>query len=242
MLICFLPQMPSFTHMSSDELARLARLQKDGNSPSQVADLMGRSLPAVYRQFQRNKDKNTKVVHVGRPKALTQSQADRLLKTANSMISAADSQYQVTAEMLKKATGLKCCLKTLRKTLHDKGVRFHPMREKPVRTAEDERDRLAFANKHHAKQPEFWCKSVHGYLDNKSFPVYLTNTGRSYAAKRAARGTYRAKGQGLAKGRALNSLPRSVGGLPGRRRLFSLLFAPPRVSIHAFPAIRTDRI
>ena len=46
----------------------------------------------------------------------------------------------------------------------------------------------------------FWSDKVHAYLDNKFFPVYLNRRGRDYAAKRAARGTFRSKGQGLAKG------------------------------------------
>ena len=76
------------------------------------------------------------------------------------------------------------------------------MREKPVRTEADDQDRLSFAKEYNAKQADFWAKSVHGYLDNKTFPVFLSHAGRAYAAKRAARGTYRARGQGLAQGRA----------------------------------------
>lgn len=53
-----------------------------------------------------------------------------------------------------------------------------------------------------AKKPwSFWQHRVHAYLDNKAFPVYLSPKARAYAAKlRGARGTFRKKGGGLAKG------------------------------------------
>ena len=95
---------------------------------------------------------------------------------------------------------MKCSLRRVSDALHSRGVRFHPMREKPIRTEADERDRLAFAKKYAQKPARFWADSVHAYMDNKSFPVFLNSAGRSWAAKRAARGTYRAKGQGLAQG------------------------------------------
>ena len=47
----------------------------------------------------------------------------------------------------------------------------------------------------------FWSDKVHAYLDNKFFPVYLNRRGRDYAAKRAARGTFRSnQGTGFGEG------------------------------------------
>ena len=100
------------SHFSSDELLCLSRLQQQGKSPSEVATLMDRHISSVCRRFDANKSsKKVKVAKEGRPKALTEAQVDRLVKTANNMIAAADSKYQVTAKMLKDSLKLKCCLR-----------------------------------------------------------------------------------------------------------------------------------
>jgi hypothetical protein len=112
----------------------------------------------------------------------------------------ADAEWQVTAAMVRGALKLKCKDRVVLNALHSRGIRFHPMREKPIRTADDEKDRKKFGHAHSKKPVGFWETDVHAYLDNKFFPHYPNAAARSYAAKRAARGTMRAKGQGLAKG------------------------------------------
>ena len=57
---------------------------------------------------------------------------DKLVNTIEQMTKAADSKYQVTLNMVMTALKMKCCEKTARRALHARGVRFHPMREKPV--------------------------------------------------------------------------------------------------------------
>ena len=74
------------------------------------------------------------------------------------------------------------------------------MREKLVRTEEGEKARLRFARDHGKKPASCWVNCVHAYLDNKHIPVYLMGAARAYAARRAARGSFRAPGQGLGKG------------------------------------------
>ena len=98
------------------------------------------------------------------------------------------------------ALKLKCSVRRVHDALRSRSVRFRPMREKPIRTADDEKDRLAFGNRHAKKPPSYWVNGIHAYLDNKMFPIFPNVRGRAYAAKRTAHGTYRARGQGLAKG------------------------------------------
>ena len=116
------------------------------------------------------------------------------------MIRAADAEYQVIVDMIKRAAGLKCCERVVLNALHARGIYMRPLRERPVRTPEDIRERKAFAEKYAEKSPTWWMRSVHAYIDNKFFPVYITSKGRSYAAKLVARGTFRKKGEGLSKG------------------------------------------
>ena len=99
-----------------------------------------------------------------------------------------------------QALKLKCSVRRVQDALRSRGVCFRPMREKPIRTDDDVKARKAFGGRHASKPLGFWANGIHAYLDNKMFPVYPNSRGRTYAAKRAARGTYRARGQGLAKG------------------------------------------
>ena len=189
-----------YTHFSLLEKDLLAKMQKSGKTPSQVAVLMNRDLSTVTRRFKRNEKKSQRVRPVGQPPALTEKQKDRVVLTMEKMVAAADSKYQVTAGMVRCALKLQCSDRVVLDTLHSRGVNFHPMREKPVRTEADETARYQFGKKYAPKPKVFWRGNVHAFLDNKVFPVYLTGAARSYAAKRTARGSFRKKGQGLAKG------------------------------------------
>ncbi len=60
--------------------------------------------------------------------------------------------------------------------------------------------RRAFAEKYAAKPASFWENGVDAYIDNKFFPTFLNHRARAYAAKRVARGTFRARGGGLGRG------------------------------------------
>ncbi|CAK0836256.1 unnamed protein product [Prorocentrum cordatum] len=131
---------------------------------------------------------------------------DKLVCTIEQMTKVADSKYPVTLNMAMTALKMKCCERTARRALHARGVRFHPMREKPrawpikVRADADVKDRLAFAKAHSSKPASYWASKIHAYMDNVCFPTFPTASARVYAAKRAARGSYRSKGSGLAKG------------------------------------------
>ena len=170
-----------YCHYSDIEKACLHRLQLQGKTPSQVAVMMGRDLSSVARHFKTNTRKSkASSKGAGRPCALTQSQVDRIANTLQKMITAANSEYQVTAGMVRRALRLKCSDKLVLNALHSRGIRFRPMREKPVRTEKDEKDRLEFAKLHRGKPTKFWVDGVHAYSDKKFFPAYLTPEGRAF--------------------------------------------------------------
>ena len=190
--------------MSSDEV-RLARKWQSQKKPvSEIARLLCRDKGTISRQLRSSSSSSAlakpKKRPSGRRPALTTAQIDRLESKVRNMTKAADARFQVTVNMIKQALGLKCCERVILNALHGRGIYLHPLREKPVRTPEDVRDRKAFADLYKGKSEAWWTKGVHAYLDNKLFPVYTTEKGRSYAAKRVARGTFRKAGEGLAKG------------------------------------------
>ncbi len=75
---------------------------------------------------------------MGRPAKLKEAQVDVLARKVEVLTRAADAKFQVTVGMLKKAAGLKCCNRVILDALHSRGIYLRPMREKPLRTEEDE--------------------------------------------------------------------------------------------------------
>ncbi|CAE8720920.1 unnamed protein product [Polarella glacialis] len=189
----------AFRHYSGEEKEFLAKWHEEGKTPTEIAELLGRDLSSVFRHVKAMSSKK-KAKPVGRPPSLSSKEVDRIVSKAKDLIKVADSKYQVTASMIRPGARLTCCVRTVLDALHSRGLYLHPMREKPVRTEEDEQCRLEFATTYGAKPLSFWAKTVDAYLDNKWFPVYLNSRGRAYAAKRTARGSFRSPGDGLAKG------------------------------------------
>ena len=184
---------------TAEELRLLAQWVDEGRSPTEVADLLARDLSSVVRRMKQLASGGVPSA-VGRPRALTPRQIDRLVKVANEMIEDAECNYQVTAGMLKSALRLKCSEKTILEALHERGVWFKPFREKPLLTEEDVKARRLFAKDHGPKPMTFWTETISAYLDEKYFTPYLTPAARAYARKLTARGAFRGKKQGLNKG------------------------------------------
>jgi hypothetical protein len=189
----------TYQHYSQDELGLLAKWTKKGKEPTEIATLLERDLSSVCRQLKRL-EAGEEPQQVGRRRSLEPKQIDHLVSVANQMIEDADCEHQVTSGMLKIGLKLKCSEKTILEALHERGVWFHPFREKPLLTEEDIRDRRQFGKDHSPKPLTFWTKSIKAYLDEKYFTPYLTPAARAHARKMTARGSFRGKKQGLNKG------------------------------------------
>ena len=188
-----------YSHYSSEELRLLAKWREEGRKPTEMAHLLGRDLSSVSRRLRRITT-GAASPQVGRPPALSVAQIDRLVVLANEMIEDADCKYQVTARLLQKTMRLKCSEKTILTALHDRGVWFRPFREKPLLTDEDVEARKKFARTHVHKPLTFWTRTIDAYLDEKYCTPYLTPAARAMARKVRARGAFRGKKGGLAKG------------------------------------------
>jgi len=191
--------MPTFKQTSDAEKGLLRKWHTEGKGANEIAKLLGRDRSTIFRQVARLSSRK-KTRPVGRPVKLTKEKIDQLVRKAKEMIKVADAKYQVTAAMIRKGAKLKCSIRAVLDALHSRGVYMRPMREKPVRTDKDEQERLAFSQTYASKPTTFWDTKVDAFLENKFFPVYLTGSARTIAVKRVARGTFRAKGEGLARG------------------------------------------
>ena len=178
----------------TEEEVRLANAwyTEDGLPPSAIAERLGRDKSVLTRLLVKQVPQKKQ----GRPPSLSQAQVTYLKRLLDKMVRKADCKYTVTAAMLKKAAKLKVGERVIRDALHQQKVYFRKLREKPVLTPEDVKDRLAFARKYHGKTPGWWNKQLHAIIDGKSFKVYLNADGRKKAAQHATYGAYRAPGQG----------------------------------------------
>ena len=159
----------SYSHFTDIERDCLRRLQGLGKTPSEVAEMMGRDLSTVVRHFNKTKGKANKSREgAGRPRALTERQVDRIVRTTHEMVTAANSEYQVTAGMIRRALLLECSDRLVLNALHSRGIRFRKMRAKPVRTENDEKERSAFGKEYGGK-PSWFVKSPECY---NSTPIH----------------------------------------------------------------------
>ena len=131
----------AFKHLAEVEHGLINKLTTEGKGPREIADLLKRNVSTI-RKHRSLLKKGKAPKASGRPRALTPKQVDRLVSKAEKMTEAADAQYQVTAKMIRDALGFKCSLRVVLDALHERGVYFRPLREKPVRTPEDDRARL----------------------------------------------------------------------------------------------------
>jgi hypothetical protein len=188
-----------FVHLTTLEKDRIKQWKGAGKAPSEIADLLDRNKSTITRFFKVLSSRAARP-GAGRRPALTEAIKTRLVAKAKAMIRIADADYQVTAKMIKQAMRLTCSDRLVFDAIHEHGVYFRPLREKLVRTSAEERARKAWAAEHKDKSGHWWASGVHAYIDNKTFPVYLDKAGRSLAAKRVARGAFRAEGEALTKG------------------------------------------
>lgn len=128
---------------------------------------------------------------------MTPGKVDRLVAKLKELIAKANGQKEVTVAQLKRSARCKASERTILNALHERRVYFRRMREKPVLTDQDRKDRLAFAKEHAGKPASWWRQKVHLHIDVKRFPVFLHGDARRFAAQQGVRGAYRTPGDGL---------------------------------------------
>eukprot|EP00439_Symbiodinium_sp_Y106_P065756 s40_g10.t1 len=116
------------------------------------------------------------------------------------MIVKADGRHTVTVEMLQKAAKIHASCRTILRALHARNIFFRKLREKPVLTPEDVRDRFNFAKKYRRKSGTWWADRVDAFIDGKHFQIYLNSKERLRAAQHSTCGAYRRPGKGLCGG------------------------------------------
>ena len=182
--------------MSAEEIRLARQWYEDGVRPSEIAARLGRDKSALTRLLVKQVPRKKQ----GRARLLTKAQVDLLVRRLHEMIVVADARYQVTVQMLRKATKIKASNRIILEALHTRGVYFRKLREKPLLTPDDVTARFKFSKAYKDKTASWWNTQVHAFLDGKHFKTYLTSSARRVAAQHRTLGAYRAPGQGLSGG------------------------------------------
>ncbi len=197
--------------MSTDEKRLVREMHFDrGMTATEISEVVGRHLSCVCRLLAQRKAPNP----IGCPRALSESQVDRLVQTLEGMVNKADANYEVTIRMLMRRCRLRVCDRVVCNALHVRGYWFRGLRSKLILTPEDVQERIVLGKKFKHRSKQWWLKTVHSHLDNHHFKRATTCRGRKLLAKRRVRGVYRLKGKSLKPGhvRPSPSLRVQTGG------------------------------
>jgi hypothetical protein len=189
-----------FANMSASEIDVALHLRQQGKSLGDIAGLLGRSKEAIRENTTPALVKKKSMETKGKPQLITDKKFAVIMALVERMIKDADCRWEVTLPMVKRRSQFKGSLRTLSNAFHKRGVYFRPLREKLLLTAKDVAERKAFANKYLSKSATAWVAHPHAIIDNKTYPVYLNGQCRDFAARRAARGSYRTRSGGLRVG------------------------------------------
>ena len=161
--------------------------------PTDIAAAVGRDLSGICRLLAQKKAPKP----MGRPRALTEGQVDKTIKTLEAMIDEASAKREVTLAMVMRRCRLKVCDRVVADALHARGYWFHKLRTKMILTPDDVKDRFAWPKKYKGKNRHWWQKRIQVHLDNHHFKHATTSKGRALLAKRLVRGAYRTKTKSL---------------------------------------------
>ena len=123
-----------WTKLSETEMTLAKKWHLEENlSAVQVAKRLGRSPSIISRLVIKRRPRKVQ----GRKPLLTKGMVDKLEAKVEAMIQKADSEYEVTVTMLKRASRCKAGTRTILRVLHKRGIKLRPLRQKPVLTEKD---------------------------------------------------------------------------------------------------------
>ena len=124
--------------MTVDEKNMVRRLHfEEGKSRTEIAKLLKRTLSSVSRLLAQKKAPRV----VGRPVALSSAKVDAAAALLDKMVDEADGDYEVTLAMLRRRGRFKVSERTLASAIRSCGFSFKSMRQKPILTQGDIKER-----------------------------------------------------------------------------------------------------
>lgn len=137
----------------------------------------------------------------GRPNILTRQDIRKLQQARRRLIRNADSEERVTWQDVLDEADLDSApsLRLVEETLRNEAVRFRPPRKKIALKSEDAKKRYRVAVEWKKKRKSYWL-GMHGYYDNKNFPLPLKPAQVAKLKQTRITGHLRTPAEGVEKG------------------------------------------
>lgn len=138
---------------------------------------------------------------VGRKAAMTEEDKDRLVLHVDKLVKRAAVRYTVTCDMIHATFQMRpaVCDRVLREAMHERGIWFRKLREKPLLTDDDVQERYQWSKKYRKMLPAFFQSHIQLHIDNHAFKVPTNGDARNMMAAKRVHGTYREAGASLQK-------------------------------------------
>ena len=180
---------------------RLARLwyEEDETPVEEIARRLRRGRHAIWRLLGEEEGQERR--GVGRKPVLTEEDKDRLVQHINGLVKKAAVRYTVTAAMI-HATFRKqppVCIRVVQDAMHERNIWFHKLREKPILTDEDIKERYLWSKKYRHMSPEWFKSHIQLHIDNHAFKVPTNGNARKMVAAKRVYAAYREPGASLKK-------------------------------------------
>jgi len=188
---------PRMSPVEVDMVRRMHTEQKI--APKDIGLATGRDVSVIYRRLKLLKAMKSKR-RPGRPNSITEKQADKMEAMLKRMVKKANAQEEITVGMLATRCGIEACDKTVLNKMHERGIWFRKLRNKPLLTDDDVKDRYQFSKDYKGESKPWWLSHIDVHIDNKTWPVCTNAKARAFNAQRSIRGVYRKKGEGLDQG------------------------------------------
>ena len=184
-----------FKQVGDVEKRLVLNMKKEGVSYMKILKITGRSPDTVTKILYPDK-KTKKHTQKGAPRKISQKEFGKILKSLRTLQCQKHPQgKEVTADMVLAHAGVWACARTLLREFRRRQIRFFRLKERPILTKDDIKDRKAWALKRKGRSRQAWVRTPHAIIDNKRWPIYGTAVGRAHAARRSVRGAYQLKGQ-----------------------------------------------
>ena len=176
---------------------------------------------AVYRFVKGRTHKLGAVEKRGRKRSLSSQDIRTLDKTRRRLIQRAKNERRITYQDIIKEAGLEdeVCQRVCEDALRAEGVAYKPPRRKIYVSEEDAKVRKATADKWSKHPKSYWHptktqRGVHGYHDEKSFPLPLTEKQRQRFRQTLVTGHLRKPSEGIDRGFTKPREKHSFIGMP----------------------------
>ena len=184
-----------FQHVDEVESRLIKNMVEEGIPWNTIAKVTGRSKDTINKISNQPKGVK-KTTAKGQPRKLGDVDMKAIVQSMKKLQKQKHPKgIEVTAAMIIQDAGIDVSERTLLQELHNRGIKFYRLKERQTLTADDVKERKAWAKARMGWRAATWVTKPHAVIDNKNWPLYTTGAGRSHAARRSIRGAFQELGQ-----------------------------------------------